>query len=38
MSVIDEILSRLCDLENEVYDGSEDDELDEDDGSDEDTE
>ena len=26
MSVIDEILNRLCDLETEVYDGSEDDE------------
>lgn len=29
MSVIDEILNRLCDLEDEVYDGSEDDEPDE---------
>ena len=30
MEIIDEILARLDDLENEVYDGSEDDDQDED--------
>jgi len=25
MTIIDDILARLCDLEDEVYDGSEDD-------------